>query len=336
MTHHPFQPPPVSQRHQDLLEEFSRFDDSKAIKQQSDKYYNRFRQTEAERYVEAAASHCSYCGDQYDGLQLDHFKPKGNARHQWPTETLIQYYRNLADSEEYGKTSIEFNEELFFISPDGIKLPEHYAQLCIDSNNLVPACADCNTPTAPRIGRNFLDQPIKYGKHDRFPLMQGTSEPGLKHPGKVGWRALLDLFHFVDVIGIPAKNAGFPGQGSSRSTIVIPRDLDSKECLQIAAITIHIFGLNRKFLAERRFQKRQMFRAMLSCPVGFNPAKAKTNQTISQFTGETSELTAKAAAIRYFLHSNPHKLALLDALKDWLREAFDSINDLDRFMSGTG
>ncbi|MFZ1641916.1 MAG: hypothetical protein WAV07_10920 [Candidatus Contendobacter sp.] len=330
MAKHPFRHPTrISETHIKLLRELEKVE-TEQIEKKKDSLYRRFRETEAERYKSASDYHCCYCGEKRDRLDLDHFCPKGGAKSQHPDQDLLEYYRYIAGKLIWSKPI--FRKENYFADCCD---RESYAKLCIEPTNIVPACPDCNTGGK---GRDFSDTPFNFGKGDLFPVMKSApKEPLLLHPGKVNWKDLLDHFDFIDLAD-PARNSKKPAWGgTARSTIVIPRfDASLPELEWIKAATaIEIFGLNRKALSEQRFRMRQLFRGILRGAANSEEVAKDDPQSPTEFVKQHIPLHAAAFAIRAFICENPHKLALLDVLREWLGNEFSRIENLDRFLSPT-
>ncbi|MDG4594156.1 MAG: hypothetical protein P9F75_00415 [Candidatus Contendobacter sp.] len=340
MAKHPFRHPTrISETHEKLRQKLRDFLEVKPekLEEKIDYLYRRFREAEAERYKSASDYHCCYCGEKRDRLDLDHFLPKGateshnnTAKYCHPKRNdLLEYYKYIA-----GDPSVKLSvsrQEKYFID---CCARESYAKFCIEPTNIIPACPDCNTGGK---GRDFADAPFKFGKGDLFPVMECESkEPLLLHPGKVNWKDLLDHFDFID-LNDPERNARKPAWGgTARSTIVVPRF--DKSLLELkfvkAATAIEIFGLNRKALSEQRFRMRQLFRGILHAANSTKVAKGDP-QSPTVFIKQNIPLHTAAFTIRAFICENPHKLALLDVLREWLGSEFSRIENLDRFLSPT-
>ncbi|MDS4030279.1 MAG: hypothetical protein RKO66_09410 [Candidatus Contendobacter sp.] len=335
MAKHPFRHPTrISETHGKLLLELKKLEGkSVQIEEKKDSLYGRFRDAEANRYKSASDYHCCYCGEKRDRLDLDHFRPKGTPKHQHPRSDLLKYYRLLAGKINQNKLSQnklpERKEENFFVD---YLYQIGYAELCIDQNNIVPACPDCNT--GGKNIRDFADRPHKFGKLNRFPVKRKKPNlPLLLHPGEVSWEILLDYFDFIDLADARLEGAA-PWSGTVRATIVIPRFEKTDKIIK-AATAIEIFGLNRKALSEQRFRMRQLFRGILRGAANSAKIAKGDPQSPTQFVKQHIPLHAAAFAIRAFICENPHKLALLDVLREWLGNEFSRIENLDRFLSPT-
>jgi hypothetical protein len=339
MAKHPFRHPPISENHKKLLREFEELKiiEPDKIEIKKDSFYDRFRETEAPRYKDASDCHCCYCGEKRDRLDLDHFRPKGTPKHQHPKSDLLKYYRLLAGKINQNK----FNQK---------KLPERkgenffidylyeisYAEFCIDPTNIFPACPDCNT--GGKNIRDFADRPHKFGKLNRFPVKKNNPDlPLLLHPGDkdINWKILLDHFDFIDLVDDGRSKDATPWSGTVRATIVIPRFASPRAKIIKAATAIEIFGLNRKALSEQRFRMRQLFRGILRGAVNSAKVAKDDPQSPTEFVKQHIPLHAAAFAIRAFICENPHKLALLDVLREWLGNEFSRIENLDQFLSPT-
>lgn len=328
MANQPFRHPPVSAKHDELRMKLQALG-SKEIEEKKNSFYERFRETEAIRYFDAAGFHCCYCGEKRDRLDLDHFCPKGEAKHQRTDGKLLEYYHSLARGQT-GGTRLPVRKESFFVGVDDNKNIKSFSERCIDPTNIVPSCPDCNT--GGKNNRDFADVPFKFGKLNRFPVDASTNTPLLLHPGEVNWNELLDYFEFIDLAD--AKETGLQDRplwgGAVRATIVVPNFGASRLELEIvkAATVIEVFGLNRKALSEQRFRIRQMFRDILHNATTVNAVEE--SESLTEFAGNNLSLHAAAFAIRSFLQQNPHKLALLDVLREWLGdELFCSIENLE-------
>jgi len=328
MAKHPFRHPRISETHEKLLRKFLKLQPEQ-VEKEKDSFYKKFRESEAGRYKEASGFHCCYCGEKRDRLDLDHFYPKGIPKHQHPKSPLLEYYRCLAG--EIKKYRLPEREDNFFINHE---YPKTHARLCIEPTNIIPACPDCNT--GGKNIRDFADRPHKSGKLDRFPVeINNPDSPLLLHPGDNGinWKTLLNYFDFIDLAGLRPPES-LQWSGTIRSTIVLPRFDESKPEIETlkAATAIDIFGLNRKTLSEQRFRMRQIFLGILHGTA--NSAKAATDNPKNpiEFIAENLPLHAAAFTIRAFICENPHKLALLDVLREWLGDHFHDIEDLDQFM----
>jgi hypothetical protein len=352
----PFRPPPISSDHASSRSAFLALsaDDRRA---QARDTFNKVRKVEIWRYRDRSDDHCVWCGKDDAALQLDHYRPIGKGeREEVKEEALLRHYRFLGGAFDKMPERGEIFDlkDHFFPKGDvegGSDRPGE-PELSLDPRNLLPSCSPCNQRLRVRMADDTV---ASCGKHDRFPLLSDKypteRRAALLHPGEETWSSLMAKFDFLDISDQPERSDSKPDDAvrrvdwTLRMTLILPSADNLKQSdgtdgfadALHAGATISLLGLNRKELCEKRYRQRSILRSLLTEVVRDRRVRQELRAS-KEAASSAAVLTVAprsahyASSIKDFIRHNPHKLAMLAVLRDWLGDA--RTFDANWFMAG--